>query len=107
MFSNSPRESRPRWSTWASASRSPRSPSMPLQLEVFATSGAARRGRLVTPHGVIETPAFMPVGTLGAVKGVHPRELAAAGASVMLSNLYHLAPRPGSGHLDPPAGAHA
>jgi queuine tRNA-ribosyltransferase len=80
---------------------------MPLQLEVLATAGAARRGRLVTPHGVIETPAFMPVGTLGAVKGVHPRELAAAGASVMLSNLYHLALRPGIDTIERLGGLHA
>lgn len=68
---------------------------MPLSFSILAREGAARRGRLVTPHGVVETPAFMPVGTLGAVKGVSPQELEAAGASVMLSNLYHLALRPG------------
>ncbi len=56
--------------------------SQPLSFEVLATCGRARRGRLTTPHGVVETPAFMPVGTLGAVKGVTPQELAAAGASI-------------------------
>ena len=81
---------------------------MPLSFQLLAaTSGRARRGRLATPHGVIETPAFMPVGTLGAVKGVTPQELAAAGASVMLSNLYHLALRPGVDTVERLGGIHA
>ena len=80
---------------------------MPLSFEVLKTAGPARRGRLVTPHGVIETPAFMPVGTLGAVKGVTPQELAAAGASVMLANLYHLALRPGIDTVERLGGLHA
>jgi queuine tRNA-ribosyltransferase len=77
-----------------------------LSFEVLATRGAARRGRLSTPHGVVETPAFMPVGTLGAVKGVTPQELAAAGASIMLSNLYHLALRPGIDVVEALGGIH-
>ncbi len=80
---------------------------MPLTWEVLATCGAARRGRLTTPHGVVETPAFMPVGTLGAVKGVRPGELADAGASIMLSNLYHLALRPGVETIERLGGLHA
>ena len=83
---------------------------MPLTFEILATpanSGRARRGRLSTPHGTVETPAFMPVGTLGAVKGVTPQELAAAGASVMLSNLYHLALRPGVDTVERLGGIHA
>jgi queuine tRNA-ribosyltransferase len=80
---------------------------MPLTFDLLATAGRARRGRLVTPHGVIETPAFMPVGTLGAVKGIVPQELAAAGASVMLSNLYHLALRPGVDAIERLGGIHA
>lgn len=80
---------------------------MALGFQVAATCGAARQGRLSTPHGVIETPAFMPVGTLGAVKGVRPGELAAAGASVMLSNLYHLALRPGIDTVERLGGLHA
>jgi queuine tRNA-ribosyltransferase len=80
---------------------------MPLTFQLLATAGRARRGRLATPHGVIETPAFMPVGTLGAVKGVTPQELAAAGASVMLSNLYHLALRPGVDTVERLGGIHA
>lgn len=71
-----------------------------------ARDGAARRGRLTTAHGVIETPAFMPVGSLGAVKGVPPGELEAAGASIMLSNLYHLALRPGIDVIERLGGIH-
>ena len=66
-----------------------------VAFEVLARCGAARRGRLATPHGVIETPAFMPVGTLGAVKGLAPQSLEDLGAEVMLANLYHLSLRPG------------
>jgi len=80
---------------------------MPLTFEILATSGRARRGRLTTPHGVVETPAFMPVGTLGAVKGVTPQELEAAGASILLANLYHLALRPGIGAVERLGGLHA
>jgi len=74
--------------------------------EVLARDGAARRGRLTTPHGVVETPAFMPVGTLGAVKGVTPQELEEAGASVMLANLYHLSLRPGIEQIVELGGLH-
>jgi len=56
----------------------------------------ARLGRLTTPHGVLFTPAFMPVGTYGAVKGISPDELSAAGADIILSNALHLEFRPGS-----------
>ncbi len=80
---------------------------MTLQFHLLATHGNARRGRLTTPHGVVETPAFMPVGTLGAVKGISPQELEAAGASVMLSNLYHLALRPGIDTVEKLGGIHA
>ncbi len=66
----------------------------------------ARRGRLTTAHGVVETPAFMPVGTLGAVKGVTAQELAAAGASIQLSNLYHLVLRPGIDIIERLGGLH-
>jgi queuine tRNA-ribosyltransferase len=68
---------------------------VPARFEILRREGRARRGRLETAHGVVETPAFMPVGTLGAVKGVGPLELADLGASIMLANLYHLAVRPG------------
>ena len=63
--------------------------------EVTACDGRARRGRLRTAHGAVETPAFMPVGTAGAVKAVTPRDLAAAGAVIVLANTYHLHLRPG------------
>src|SRR5436305_15196435 len=58
-------------------------------------SSKARRGRLTTGHGVIETPAFMPVGTQGSVKAVSSRELHELGAQVVLGNTYHLFVRPG------------
>jgi queuine tRNA-ribosyltransferase len=80
---------------------------MPLGFQILGRSGGARRGRLTTPHGTVETPAFMPVGTLGAVKGVTPQELSAAGASIMLSNLYHLALRPGVDIVERLGGLHA
>ncbi|MEM6453718.1 MAG: tRNA guanosine(34) transglycosylase Tgt [Acidobacteriota bacterium] len=78
-----------------------------FSFEVLATAGRARRGRLTTPHGVIETPAFMPVGTLGAVKGLGATALRAAGAQVMLSNLYHLTLRPGIDVIEDVGGLHA
>ncbi|HEV8578499.1 MAG TPA: tRNA guanosine(34) transglycosylase Tgt [Thermoanaerobaculia bacterium] len=78
-----------------------------MTFDLLATAGRARRGRLTTPCGIVETPAFMPVGTLGAVKGVTPQELEAAGASIMLANLYHLALRPGIDTLERLGGLHA
>ncbi len=80
---------------------------MSFRFEVLATDGAARRGRLETPHGVVETPAFVPVGTLGAVKGVSPRQLADLGASILLANLYHLGVRPGIDTIARLGGLHA
>ncbi len=66
-----------------------------FRFEVVACQGAARAGRYVTPHGVVETPTFMPVATLGAVRGLAPDELRALGAQIVLANAYHLAERPG------------
>lgn len=63
--------------------------------EVLSTSGFARRGRLTLAHGVVETPTFMPVGTLAAVKTVAPWELEELGAQIILGNTYHLYLRPG------------
>jgi queuine tRNA-ribosyltransferase len=80
---------------------------MPLTFQILAADGRARRGRLTTPHGAVETPAFIPVGTLGAVKGVTPQELEAAGASILLANLYHLALRPGIDAVERLGGLHA
>jgi len=75
--------------------------------EVLARDGRARRGRLTTPHGVVDTPAFMPVGTLGAVKGLPAPGLAGLGAEIMLANLYHLALRPGIDAIERLGGLHA
>src|SRR4051794_40487633 len=58
--------------------------------------GEARTGRLATPHGVVRTPAFMPVGTAGAMKGLHWREVRDAGTDIVLGNTYHLMLRPGA-----------
>ena len=66
-----------------------------MRFELAARCGAARRGRLHLPHGTVETPCFMPVGTYGAVKGLAPEDLAALGAEVVLGNTFHLWLRPG------------
>ena len=63
--------------------------------ELLKNAGKARRGRLTTAHGVIETPIFMPVGTQGSVKAVSPRELHELNAQIILGNTYHLFVRPG------------
>jgi queuine tRNA-ribosyltransferase len=68
---------------------------MSFEFKLLATDGAARRGRLLTAHGVIETPVFMPVGTRGVVKALTPRDLVSAGARIILGNTYHLHLRPG------------
>ncbi|MBA3831623.1 MAG: tRNA guanosine(34) transglycosylase Tgt [Chthoniobacterales bacterium] len=68
---------------------------MSFELITTDPSSRARRGRLTTAHGVIETPAFMPVGTQGSVKGVSPRELRELEAQIILGNTYHLFVRPG------------
>jgi len=67
-----------------------------MQFSLLHQDGAARRGQMVFPRGTIQTPAFMPVGTLGTVKGMLPRDLAATGAEVCLGNTYHLMLRPGT-----------
>src|SRR4051795_3151870 len=70
--------------------------SLPNYFELHARDGEARTGRLTTPHGVVRTPAFMPVGTAGAMKGMHWREVRDAGADIVLGNTYHLMLRPGA-----------
>jgi len=75
-------------------------------LEVVATDGSARRSTLTTPHGVIETPTFMPVATYGAVRGISNAELKEAGAQILLSNTYHLHERPGEETIDGLGGLH-
>ncbi len=74
---------------------------------LHATDGAARRGTFHTPHGPVETPVFMPVGTLGAVKTVSPDEVEALGASMILANTYHLYLRPGHALVRELGGIHA
>lgn len=71
-----------------------------------AVEGRARAGRLTLPRGIVETPAFMPVGTLGTVKGVSPEELEQAGASMILANTYHLYLRPGAELVESLGGLH-
>src|SRR5258707_6961616 len=70
--------------------------SLPNHFDLIATDGSARPGKLTTPHGVVRPPAFMPVGTAGAMKGVHWREVREAGADIVLGNTYHLMLRPGA-----------
>jgi len=79
---------------------------MSFSFTITHTSGATRRGEMQTPHGVVETPAFMPVGTQGAVKAVTHRDLEALGAQIMLSNTYHLYLRPGSERIARLGGLH-
>jgi queuine tRNA-ribosyltransferase len=67
-----------------------------MKFEVLKKEGRARRGRITTAHGVIDTPAFMPVGTVGTVKGILPEQLAETGAQILLGNTYHLMLRPGA-----------
>jgi queuine tRNA-ribosyltransferase len=66
-----------------------------MKFEVLDVEGAARRGRLTLARGTVETPAFMPVGTYGTVKGVTPEEVEACGAEIILGNTFHLMLRPG------------
>ena len=61
---------------------------------VDSTDGAARKGEISTPRGTIRTPAFMPVGTAATVKAMFPQDVRAAGADVVLGNVYHLMLRP-------------
>jgi len=77
-----------------------------LQFDLLARDGRARRGRLHTAHGVIETPVFMPVGTQGAVKALTHRDLTDAGARIILGNTYHLHLRPGEGLIARRGGLH-
>ena len=67
-----------------------------LSFEKLGEDGKARRGRLTFPRGVVETPAFMPVGTYGTVKGMLPRDIEATGAQIILGNTFHLMLRPGT-----------
>ncbi|HEX3927663.1 MAG TPA: tRNA guanosine(34) transglycosylase Tgt [Gemmatimonadales bacterium] len=69
-------------------------------------AGAARAGTLTLPHGTVKTPCFMPVGTRGAVRGLHPAEVERAGAQILLGNTYHLHLRPGEDVIAALGGLH-
>src|SRR5436853_2157028 len=79
---------------------------MTIGFEVLARDGAARCGRLSTAHGVVETPAFMPVGTAATVKAMTPEDVAATGARIVLGNTYHLMLRPGAERIAQLGGLH-
>src|SRR5881396_2998885 len=77
-----------------------------FEFHVEAMSGAARAGTLTLPHGEVETPCFMPVGTQGTVRTLSPNDLRAAGASLVLANTYHLHVRPGEDVVGRLGGLH-
>ncbi len=77
-----------------------------FHLDAVDPHTGARAGRWITPHGTVETPAFMPVGTLGTVKGLLPEQLRQSGAQMVLANTYHLALRPGSEVVESLGGLH-
>lgn len=77
-----------------------------ISFEVLGTEGQARRARLNTRHGVVETPVFMPVGTLGSVKALTMRELSYLEPAIILGNTYHLMLRPGIEVLEQLGGLH-
>jgi queuine tRNA-ribosyltransferase len=77
-----------------------------LNFELLGKDGAARRGRLTLPHGTVETPVFMPVGTYGTVKAMAPDELVANGAQIVLGNTFHLWLRPGLDVIAAHGGLH-
>jgi queuine tRNA-ribosyltransferase len=78
-----------------------------FKLDLEAKDGLARAGRFSTPHGSFATPAFMPVGTHGALKALTPDQVRAAGAEIVLANTYHLALRPGEALVAKLGGLHA
>lgn len=77
-----------------------------MKFKVHTTAGAARRGSLELAHGVMQTPAFMPVGTYGTVKAMLPRDIKAIGAEIILGNTYHLMLRPGAETIASFGGLH-
>jgi queuine tRNA-ribosyltransferase len=82
------------------------SPSAAFNFEIESTAGAARAGVFTTPHGAVESPAFMPVGTLATVKAIDPHELRSMRAQMILSNAYHLHLRPGDELIRSLGGLH-
>ncbi len=81
-------------------------PSGDLPFKLLATDGAARRGRVTTAHGLIETPAFMPVGTAAAIKAMTPAAVKSTGTHCVLGNTYHLMLRPGADRVERLGGLH-
>jgi len=79
---------------------------MSLAFDLLHTDGLARRGRLTTAHGTVETPAFMPVGTAGTVKAMLPQSVAETGAEIVLGNTFHLMLRPGAERVASLGGLH-
>lgn len=79
----------------------------PFSFTLKAADGAARRGEIATPHGVVQTPAFMPVGTQATVKGLTPDIVRGTGAEIVLGNTYHLMLRPGAERIAALGGLHA
>jgi queuine tRNA-ribosyltransferase len=78
----------------------------PFSFRLLRTDGAARRGELITPHGAVQTPAFMPVGTQATVKGLMPDDVRSTGAEIVLGNTYHLMLRPGAERIAGLGGLH-
>ncbi|WP_029065516.1 tRNA guanosine(34) transglycosylase Tgt [Labrenzia sp. DG1229] len=77
-----------------------------FEFKLIATDGMARRGEITTPHGVVRTPAFMPVGTQATVKAMYPGQVRETGADVVLGNTYHLMLRPTAERVDRLGGLH-
>ena len=82
-------------------------PNETFQYKLLATEGQARAGEFTTPHGVLQTPVFAPVGTQATVKTLEPRDLEGMGASILLVNTYHLMLRPGAQAVRDLGGVHA
>jgi len=78
----------------------------PFSFTLHSTDGMARRGTVMTPHGAVETPAFMPVGTQATVKGLYPEAVEGTGAQILLGNTYHLMLRPGAERVAALGGLH-
>ena len=78
-----------------------------FSFKLIATDGPARCGEITTAHGVVRTPAFMPVGTQGSVKGVHHDDVRASGVDIMLANTYHLMLRPSAERVAALGGLHS
>src|SRR3954467_5532417 len=79
---------------------------MQFSFRLIATDGAARRGEIATPHGIVRTPAFMPVGTQATVKGLTPDEVRRTGTDILLGNTYHLMLRPSAERIAALGGLH-